>query len=161
MFDVEAHFREIVGRGFDATPVKGKKKSTPKESVLNKLNADLKTLEGIKDVDDLGYGTVGKAYTNKKQEEIVGRMKSWSGRVNAKGKREVRLVLGTAIAFDGEGKRLQFAVENTVKAVKEMMETLRDGVEKMDANQWEEISTNMAKVNKMRRERKEANKRKK
>jgi hypothetical protein len=42
MFDVEAHFREIVGRGFDTTPVKGKKKSTPKESVLNKLDADMK-----------------------------------------------------------------------------------------------------------------------
>ena len=157
MFDLEKHFTKVVGRGFDATPQK-KERKTPKQLILNKLDTDLAELKGITDIDDLGYGNGSNPYTNKKGVEVTGRMKSWSGRTNAKGMREVRVVMGTSIVFDSNSKKMQFAVEDTISAVRDMMQTLRGGVESMSEMEWEEIATHVAKVNKERRERKAANK---
>jgi len=150
-----AHFADLP---LSVTPQK-KKTLSAKEKVLAKLDDDLKAIGNISDVDDLGYGTALFPYKNKSGKKVMGRMKSWSGSVNANGKREVRMVLGTAIAF-ADGDRLQIEVENTVDAVTKGLKMLRNKADAVDHSVWEEVSTQMAKVNQMKRERKEANKRK-
>ena len=155
-----SHLHLFANIPLSVTPSQKKETLSAKDKVLSKLDADLKALESITDIDDLGYGTIAKDYKNKKGEKVLGRMKSWSGRPNANGKREIRLTVGTAIAFSG-GKRIQMEVDNTVGEVRKGLKFLRGEADKINHTAWEEIATEMAKVNKERRERKEANKRKK
>jgi hypothetical protein len=132
---------------------------SPKQKVLNKLDVDMKELDNASDEDDLGYGTALFPHTNKKEEVVVGRMKSWSGSVGGDGKREVRMVLGTSIVFF-DNKRVEIRVENTVEAVKKGMNTLRKAAEGISESEWETVALEMAKSNQKKREKKEANKRK-
>ena len=158
MIDFDAAFVEHFGSGLDKTPTKKATTLSTKELVLRKIDADLEALEGMTDIDELGYGTPSFPYINKKGEEVRGRMKSWSGKVNADGKREVRIVVGTSIGFDSEQQRIQKAVDNTLEAVTETLKLMRKVADGMTENEWLAVATNMAKVNKLRREKKAANK---